>query len=110
MFSTFSQTIFYELPRLSCLSSEEWISAGFLSSQKYSVKGKILELPVKSNILFYNHDTLLSDSKPPTWVLKIAGLSLSIKEFKIFTVVFVINGYGAICRLLNFSQSARRSK
>lgn len=62
------QTIFHDLPRLSLLADDEWMSVEFLMG----VAGEE-QLPLNTSLLLHNTDASLTGAMPAPWVVKAAG-------------------------------------
>ncbi|KAG0724639.1 putative methyltransferase TARBP1 [Chionoecetes opilio] len=62
------QTIFHDLPRLSLLADDEWMSVEFLVSVAQED-----QLPLYSPLPLHNPDAVLAAAAPAPWVVKAAG-------------------------------------
>ncbi|KAK3849044.1 hypothetical protein Pcinc_044186, partial [Petrolisthes cinctipes] len=62
------QTILHDLPNLSLLADEEWVSPEYLECVV-----DVDVLPLHSTLPLHNSDTLLIHSPPAPWVVKAAG-------------------------------------
>lgn len=62
------QTIVYDLPCLSLLANDEWLTVDFIMG---AIDSSIL--PVRSEIPLHNMDKVLAESSPAPWVIKAAG-------------------------------------
>nr|XP_053631970.1 probable methyltransferase TARBP1 [Cherax quadricarinatus] len=75
MHTFFQQTVLHDLPYLSLLADDEWVTVDFLLGVLDTQ-----EVAVCSGLSLYNCDTVLAESLPAPWVVKAAGESSPPEE------------------------------